>query len=39
MTKFAEFFDVPEISIDDAKKRFVDNMDMLKTMPVRILCE
>jgi hypothetical protein len=35
MNKFAEFFDVPEVSIDDAKQRFIDNMDMLKSMPVQ----
>jgi hypothetical protein len=35
MNKFAEFFDAPTFSLDEAKKRFVDNMDMLKAMPVQ----
>ena len=35
MAKFSEFFDVQETTIDDAKKAFVDNMDMLKSMPVQ----
>ncbi len=35
MSKFAEFFDVQETTIDDAKRVFIDNMDMLKSMPVR----
>jgi len=35
MSKFTEFFDAPEVSIDDAKQRFIDNMDMLKAMPVQ----
>jgi hypothetical protein len=33
-TKFAEFFDIEVPTIDEAKKRFVDNMDMLQGMPV-----
>lgn len=35
MSKLSDFFDVPELSIDDAKERFIKNMDMLKTMPVQ----
>lgn len=35
MSKFADFFDVQETTIDDAKKAFVENMDMLKSMPVQ----
>lgn len=34
MSKFAEFFDIEVPTIDDAKKRFIDNMDMLQGMPV-----
>jgi len=34
MSKFYEFFDVEVPTIDDAKKRFIDNMDMLQSMPV-----
>lgn len=34
MNKFAEFFDIEVPTIDDAKKRFVENMDMLQNMPV-----
>lgn len=33
--KFTEFFDVHPPTIDDAKKRFIDNMDMLKSLPVQ----
>ena len=31
---FADFFDVPEFPLDDAKRRLRENMDMLKAMPV-----
>lgn len=34
MSKFTEFFDIEVPTIDEAKQRFIDNMDMLKTMPV-----
>lgn len=34
MSKFAEFFDIEVPTIDDAKKRFIENMDMLQGMPV-----
>lgn len=34
MSKLAEFFDVQEPTIDDAKQAFIDNMNMLKSMPV-----
>jgi hypothetical protein len=33
--KFAEFFDVPVVTLDDAKQAFIDNMDLLKSMPVQ----
>ena len=35
MSKFSEFFDEPEFSLDTAKAKFVQNMDMLKSMPVQ----
>jgi len=33
--KFAEFFDIEVPTIDDARRRFVENMDMLKEMSVQ----
>ena len=33
--KFAEFFDVPVVTLDEAKQSFIDNMDLLKSMPVQ----
>jgi hypothetical protein len=35
MSKLAEFFEVEETSFDTAKQMFIDNMDMLKSMPVQ----
>ena len=35
MSKLTDFFDVQEVTIDDAKQAFIDNMDMLKSMPVQ----
>lgn len=34
MSKLVDFFDVQEPTLDDAKKAFIENMDMLKSMPV-----
>lgn len=36
MSKFTDFFDAPTFSLEDAKKRFVENMDLLKSMPVQM---
>lgn len=33
--KFSDFFEVEETSLDDAKQKFIDNMDMLKSMSVQ----
>lgn len=35
MNKFSEFFDAPVFSLEAAKQRFIDNMDMLKNMSVQ----
>lgn len=35
MANFSDFFDVEETSLDKAKQMFIDNMDMLKSMPVQ----
>jgi hypothetical protein len=35
MSNFSDFFDIPEFSLDDAKQKFIDNMDLLKSMPVQ----
>ena len=35
MAKYAEFFDIKEPTIDDAKNAFIQNMNMLKKMSVQ----
>lgn len=35
MSKISDFFDVPEVSLDDRKEAFIRNMDMLKEMSVQ----